>query len=86
MQAAGIRCFSVTSADAARSAFADAVTAARQGTPAALLLPVNVQLASTCVPIADPPHPAQPARRPEAARAQSINAAVALLQKSQRFR
>ncbi len=84
LQAAGIRCFSATSADAARGAFADAVAVARQGTLAALLLPVNVQLASTSVPVAEPARPATAARQPAAARAQSIDAAVALLERSQR--
>ncbi len=84
LQAAGIRCFSATSADAARGAFADAVAVARQDTLAALLLPVNVQLASTRVPVAEPPRPAPATRQAAAARAQSIAAAAALLERSQR--
>jgi len=84
LHAAGIRCFSATSADGARGALADAAALARQGTLAALLLPVNVQLASTSVPVAEPPRPAQAAHQPAAARAQSIEAAVALLARSQR--
>jgi acetolactate synthase-1/2/3 large subunit len=84
LQAAGISCFSATSADAARGAFTDAVAAARQGRLAALLLPVNVQLANISVPVAEPPRPAPAARQPAPARAQSIDAAVALLERSQR--
>ena len=43
--AAGIRTFVATSPDTARGALADAAAAALQGGAAALLLPVNVQLA-----------------------------------------
>ena len=84
LHSAGIACFPATSADAARGALADAVAAARKGTLAALLLPVNVQLANTRVPVAEPPPPAPVARKPAPARTQSIAAAVALLEKSQR--
>ena len=43
LQAAGLRTFVATSGTAARTALADAVAAAEQGTTAALLLPTNVQ-------------------------------------------
>jgi len=84
LAAAGIPCFTATSAAAARSAFADALAVTRQGALAALLLPVNVQLASICAPLAEPAHPAPAAPQPAAARVQSIAAAVALLATSER--
>jgi thiamine pyrophosphate-dependent acetolactate synthase large subunit-like protein len=84
LQAAGISCFPATSPDSARGALADAAAAARKGALTALLLPVNVQYANTSVPVAEPPRAAPAARQPVPARAQSIAAAVALLEKSQR--
>src|SRR5215475_3264365 len=47
LAAAGIRCFVATSPETARGALADAARAALAGGAAALLLPVNVQLAET---------------------------------------
>ena len=44
--AAGLRTFVATSPETARGALADAAAAALQGGAAALLLPVNVQLAN----------------------------------------
>jgi thiamine pyrophosphate-dependent acetolactate synthase large subunit-like protein len=80
--AAGVRCFTATGADTARSALADAVAAANQGTLAALLLPTNVLNAkgeASGAPLA-----ASPTRSPQPARAQSIATAAALLEKSRR--
>lgn len=83
LAAAGLRLFTAASADTARATLIDALVAANQGGLAALLLPVNVQMANTdaTAPVAAPkPRGAKPA----AARAQSIDAAVALLNKSSR--
>jgi thiamine pyrophosphate-dependent acetolactate synthase large subunit-like protein len=80
--AAGIRTFVATSPETARGTLADAVSAALQGGAAALLLPVNVQLADTeaakAAPIARKPRPAA------APRAQAIEAAAALLRQSRK--
>jgi len=84
LAAAGIRTFSAVSPGAARAALADAVAAARRNTLAALLLPVNVQLAKIEEPAPAAPAPTPPARTPPPARAQAIEAAVALLEKSHR--
>jgi thiamine pyrophosphate-dependent acetolactate synthase large subunit-like protein len=78
--AAGIRAFVATSPATARGALADAATAALQGAAAALLLPVNVQLAEM-----DPaqaraaPASMRPARAPAAPQPQAIEAAVAVV-------
>src|SRR5258708_34427752 len=79
LAAAGIRTFVATSPDTARGALADAANAALQGGAAALLLPVNVQLADIDLAKAAPP-PAAPARpRPPAApRSHAIEAATPL--------
>ena len=71
LQAAGLRTFVATSGTAARTAFADAVAAAEQGTTAALLLPTNVQHTEIEAPAAM--RRAVPApRTPAAPRAQAI--------------
>ena len=83
LTSAGLRVFTAASADTARATLTDALAAANQGGLAALLLPVNVQMASTdaTTPVAAPK---SRAAKPAAARAQSIDAAVALLNKSSR--
>ena len=83
--AAGIRTFVATSPATARGALADAAAAALQGGAAALLLPVNVQLAemdlaasaTAAAPKRSPPAPAAP-------RPQAIDAAVALVRQSRK--
>src|SRR6478752_2298446 len=83
--AAGIRNFVATSPATARGALADAAAAALQGGAAALLLPVNVQLAemdlaasaTAAAPKRSPPAPAAP-------RPQAIDAAVALVRQSRK--
>jgi acetolactate synthase I/II/III large subunit len=83
--AAGIRTFVATSPATASGALMDAAAAALQGGAAALLLPVNVQLAemelegSAVASILKPSQPVPAAPRPEA-----IEAAVALLQHSRK--
>ena len=84
LSAAGIRSFLATSAAGARSALADAVAAARENALVALLLPGNVQLSNVQLPAFEPPIAAPVVRHPAMARAHSVEAAVALLQKSQR--
>jgi thiamine pyrophosphate-dependent acetolactate synthase large subunit-like protein len=79
--AAGIRTFVATSPETARGALADAANAALQGGAAALLLPVNVQLADMDLAIAPPPAQKRP-RSPAVPRPQSIAAAAALLRHS----
>src|SRR5262245_14822198 len=82
--AAGIRTFVATSPETARGALADAANAAMQGGAAALLLPVNVQLADLDLAKAPtPPALAQP-RPPASPRAQAIEAAAALLRQSRK--
>jgi acetolactate synthase I/II/III large subunit len=83
--AAGIRTFIATSPDTARGALADAANAALQGGAAALLLPVDVQLAELDLAKAppSPPSPARP-RPPAAPRPQAIEAAAALLRQSRK--
>ncbi|WP_428671014.1 thiamine pyrophosphate-binding protein [Reyranella sp.] len=83
--AAGIRTFVATSPTTARGALADAVAAALQGGAAALLLPVNVQLAA--MDLADgavPPVSKRPPPVPAAPRSQAIDAAVALVRQSRK--
>ena len=83
--AAGIRTFVATSPATARGALADAVAAALQGGAAALLLPVNVQLAEMDLPQArPPPAPKRPAPAPAAPRPQAIEAAVAVVRQSRK--
>ena len=77
--AAGIRTFTATSPATARGALADAAAAALQGGAAALLLPVNVQLADMVLDgSAGSPAPRR-SRPPQAPQAQAIESAVALL-------
>lgn len=85
LSAAGIRTFIATSPDTARGALADAANAALQGGAAALLLPVDVQLAELDLAKAppSPPSPARP-RPPAAPRPQAIEAAAALLRQSRK--
>ncbi len=85
LNAAGLRTFVATSADAARATLADALAAVAKGGAAALLLPTTVQLAETVVAEDSPP----PARNleqiaPAPGRPQAIEAAAALLQRSER--
>jgi thiamine pyrophosphate-dependent acetolactate synthase large subunit-like protein len=83
--AAGIRTFVATSPATARGALADAAAAALQGGAAALLLPVNVQLA--VMDLADgaqapaPKRTSPPAAAPQP---QAIAAAVAVLRQSRK--
>jgi thiamine pyrophosphate-dependent acetolactate synthase large subunit-like protein len=80
--AAGIRTFVATSPETARGTLADAANAALQGGAAALLLPVNVQLADTEAAKAAPVVPRP--RPPAAPRPQAIEAAAALLRQSRK--
>jgi thiamine pyrophosphate-dependent acetolactate synthase large subunit-like protein len=85
LAAAGIRTFVATSPASARGALADATAAALQGGAAALLLPVNVQLAEMNVAEgAVAPAPGKPAPPPAAPRLQAIEAAVALVRQSRK--
>jgi thiamine pyrophosphate-dependent acetolactate synthase large subunit-like protein len=87
--AAGIRHFTATSPATARGALADAAAAALQGGAAALLLPVNVQLADMQIAnraldgTGGSPAPRR-SRPPQAPQAQAIEAAVALLRQSRK--
>ncbi len=85
LPAAGLRTFLATSAEAARTALADAVAVAQRGTAAVLLLPVNVQLAELSVRADDtsPVH-LRASRPPAAARTQSIAAAASVLERARR--
>src|SRR5262245_27120422 len=81
--AAGLTCFTAASPTTARQPLRDAVGAANRGSLAAVLLPTNVQMMNvelwaeaTPLPLAAAP--------PAEARAQSIDAVVALLGKSRR--
>jgi thiamine pyrophosphate-dependent acetolactate synthase large subunit-like protein len=81
--AAGLTCFTAASPATARQTLLNAVSAANQGTLAALLLPTNVQMMNVEVSgHATPKLP--PAGQPTGARGQSIDAVVALLGKSRR--
>jgi acetolactate synthase-1/2/3 large subunit len=82
--AAGIRCFTATSPAAARGALADAVAAALQGGAAALLLPVNVQLADMPSGMSPVALPQRRARPPSAPQPQAIEAAVTILRQSRK--
>ncbi len=84
LAAAGIRSFTATSPATARGALADAAAAALQGGAAALLLPVNVQLADMTLDAgAAPPAPRRD-RPPQAPLPQAIEAAAALLRQSRK--
>ncbi len=85
LNAAGLRTFVATSADAARATLADALAAVAKGGAAALLLPTSVQLSETVVADDSPP----PAREmgpiaPQPGRPQAVEAAAALLARSKR--
>jgi len=82
LAAAGIRTFVATSPSTARGVLADAVAAAMQGGAAALLLPVNVQLADMDTSDASPARPRE--RKPAAPRAQAIDAAAAVVRQSRK--
>ena len=83
--AAGIRTFVATSPATARGALADAAAAALQGGAAALLLPVNVQLAEMdLAESATAPAPKRSQPAPAAPRPQAIDAAVALVRQSRK--
>jgi acetolactate synthase-1/2/3 large subunit len=83
--AAGIRTFVATSPASARGALADATAAALQGGAAALLLPVNVQLAEmNLAEGAVAPAPKKPAPPPAAPRSQAIDAAAAVVKQSRK--
>jgi thiamine pyrophosphate-dependent acetolactate synthase large subunit-like protein len=81
--AAGLTCFTAASPATARQTLQDAVTAASQGSLAALLLPTNVQMMNVELWDQTPPKLA-PARQPAGARQQSVDTAAALLGKSRR--
>ena len=85
LNAAGIRTFVATSPTAARGALADAAATALQGGAAALLLPVNVQLADMDFDEGAAASMPKSARRPPVAPApQAIEAAMALLRQSRK--
>ncbi|MFO1085984.1 MAG: thiamine pyrophosphate-binding protein [Reyranellaceae bacterium] len=82
LAAAGIRTFVATSPSTARGALADAVAAAMQSGAAALLLPVNVQLADMDTGDAPPARPRE--RKAAAPRPQAIEAAAAVVRQSRK--
>jgi len=82
--AAGIRTFVASGPQTARGALADAAAAAMQGSAAALLLPVDVQLAEMDLGTAPRPPAAKPAVAAAAPRQQAVEAAAALLRQSRR--
>lgn len=83
--AAGLRTFVATSPATARGALADAAAAAMQGGAAALLLPVNVQLATMDLAEgATAPLPKRFFPMPAAPRPQAIDAAVAVVRQSRK--
>lgn len=89
LKAAGIRAFTPSSPADARQTLQDAAAAARRGTAAAFLLPVNVQLAEIDVPSGAPAPDSVdagpvPKPTPEAPRAQAIRAAAAVLDAASR--
>ena len=84
MAAAGLQTFSPTSPQAARTALADAITAASRGTAVTLHLPVDVQTAEILVRDDDPGITLPAPMAPTAARPQGINAAIGLLANAQR--
>jgi acetolactate synthase I/II/III large subunit len=83
LRAAGLRTFTATSPDGARTTLADAVAAASAGQAVSLHLPTNVQLSEIDTPsgklvVRTRPHQPLPAKPP------SIEAAVAVLAKAKR--
>jgi len=83
LRAAGLRTFSATSPESARTVLADAAAAAMSGAAVSLHLPTNVQLAEIDRP-AEPLQIRQPQRKPAPAKLQSIEAAAAVLAKASR--
>jgi len=89
LRAAGIRTFVPTGPDVARQTLADAATAARVGATVALLLPVNIQLASVEIS-PDVPSPAPidahpvPRRPVKPAKARSLATAATILASARR--
>jgi acetolactate synthase-1/2/3 large subunit len=83
LQAAGLRTFVATSGATARSAVAEAVAAAEQGSAAALLLPTNVQDTDIEV-FAAHPHAVSTPPKPSAPRTPAIAAAAELLRVSKK--
>ena len=81
--AAGLTCFTAASPATARQTLLNAVSAANHGTLAALFLPTNVQMMNVEVWGQATPK-LLPAGQPTAARGQSIDAVVSLLDKSRR--
>jgi thiamine pyrophosphate-dependent acetolactate synthase large subunit-like protein len=84
MAAAGLQAFSPTSPQAARTALADAIAAASQGTAVTLHLPIDVQTAEVLVRDDDPAISLPAPMAPTAARPQGINAAIGVLADAQR--
>jgi acetolactate synthase-1/2/3 large subunit len=84
LAAAGIRTFVATSPETARGALADAAGAALQGGAAALLLPVNVQLADMDLANGDARPVPKQSRPPAAPRPQAIEAAATLVRQSRK--
>ena len=82
--AAGIRNFTATSPATARGALADAAAAALQGGAAALLLPVNVQLADMALDGNAAPSAPRRSRPPQAPQSQAVEAAAAVLRQSRK--
>ncbi|QQS11092.1 MAG: thiamine pyrophosphate-binding protein [Rhodospirillales bacterium] len=83
--AAGIRTFTASGPAAARGALADAAATAMRGELAALLLPVNVQLADIEIAAGVPPStPRSAPARPVAPRPQAVEAAADLLRRSRK--
>ncbi len=83
LRAAGLRTFTATSPEGARTTLADAAAAANRGAAVTLHLPTNVQLAE----IDPPPRPSAPAApevKPLAPSAASIAAAAAVLATAKR--
>jgi len=81
--AAGLTCFTAASPATARQTLLNAVSAANHGTLAALFLPTDVQMMNVEVWGQATPK-LLPAGQPTAARGQSIEAVVSLLDKSRR--
>jgi thiamine pyrophosphate-dependent acetolactate synthase large subunit-like protein len=83
LRAAGLRTFSATSPESARTVLADAAAAAMSGAAVSLHLPTNVQLAEIERPT-EPLQIPQPERKSAPAKLQSIEAAAAVLARASR--
>ena len=83
LRAAGLRTFSATSPQSARSVLADAAAAAMSGAAVSLHLPTNVQLAEI-EPPTEPLQVRKPERKSSPAKPQSIEAAAAVLANASR--